>query len=208
MFSIPSNPIMDAIEKLYDISKDAAFAEATYCNNKNEISLLKDFWDCNEEKAVIMALLVQSHFEDKSVSINELLTYTDSKTSIAPYVVNQLTYFIDNKCIMPIKDLKLYPLTSLSISNSIINSVINQEKFNIVNPQIDTSFKLLQQFQIKLNDRINRRITYDEFVNWTFTLVNDNSSIELDDFIIKSNMDAISTSHFVYACNRYYNGLI
>ena len=45
MFSIPSNPIMDAIEKLYDISKDAAFAESTYCNNKNEISLLLDFWD-------------------------------------------------------------------------------------------------------------------------------------------------------------------
>jgi hypothetical protein len=34
---------MDAIEKLYDISKDAAFAEATYCNNKNEVDLLKDF---------------------------------------------------------------------------------------------------------------------------------------------------------------------
>ena len=84
MFSIPSNPIMDAIEKLYDISKDAAFSESTYCNNKNEVDLLKDFWDCNEEQAVIMALLVQSHFEDKSVSINELLTYTDSKTSIAP----------------------------------------------------------------------------------------------------------------------------
>ena len=206
MFSIPSNPIMDAIEKLYDISKDAAFAETTYCNNKNEVDLLKDFWDCNEEQAVFMALLVQSYFEDKPVSINELLTYTDSKTSIAPYVVNQLTYFIENKCVTPIKDLKLHPLTSLSISNSIINSVINQEKYIIVNPQLDTSFKLLQQFQIKLIDRINRRITYDEFVNWTFTLVNVNSSIELADFIIKSNMDAISTSHFVYACNRYYNG--
>ena len=91
IISIPSNPIMDAIEKLNDISKDAGFAEATYCNNKNEVYLLKDFWDCNEEQAA----------------------------SIAPYVYNQLTYFIYNKCIAPIKDLKLYSLTSLSISNSI-----------------------------------------------------------------------------------------
>ena len=99
-------------------------------------------------------MLVQIYFEDKSVNINLILTNTDSKTSIAPYVYNQLTYFIYYKCVAPIKDLKLHPLTSLSISNSIINSVIKQEKYKIVDPQIDTSFKLLQQFQIKLNDRI------------------------------------------------------
>jgi peroxiredoxin len=60
MFSIPSNPIMDAIEKLYDISKDAAFAEATYCNNKNEVDLLKDFFThvtTNNYKVLILNLL-------------------------------------------------------------------------------------------------------------------------------------------------------
>ena len=206
MFSFPSNPIMESIEKLYDISKDSLLAEIIYSGHLNKVAILKEFWDCTDEQAILLSILVQSYFENKSISTGEILDYTDLTTSAAPYINNQLHFFIEKKWITPSKDLKLHPLSSFTISNNVIKSVLSQEKLKVVQTEIDSSFKLLQQFQNKLSERVNRIITYAAFTKWTFELIENNTKVELAEFIVKSKMDQITATHFIYACNRYYNG--
>lgn len=205
-FTPSQNPVLDAIEKIYDSAKDSCLKAEQFENTKNEIELLSNFFNATDEQSVILALLIQSQFENSNCSIKELLTYLDLRTSNALMLNEILAPLVARDWMSPKKDPKLYPLTDYQLTIKLIRSVLTGKMENFDSPEIKTSFQLITRFQSKIADRSSHRITYKQFIEWTADLINNHPNIELADFIIKMNMQPEDATHFMFICLQHYLG--
>jgi hypothetical protein len=205
-FTPSQNTVLDAIEKIYDAVKDSCLRTEQLEVCKNEIELLSNFFNATDEQSVLLALLIQSQFENNSSSIKELLSYLDLRTSNALMLNEILAPIVAREWIAPKKDAKMYPLTEYQITNKLIRSVLTGKMENFETPEIKNSFQLLSRFQIKLAERTNNRINYKQFIQCTVDLIHNNPQIDLADFIIKMNMQPEDIIQFMYLCLQHYLG--
>ena len=205
-FSQPTNSILDAIEKIYDNTKDSGLKEQPLVDCCQQISTLTNFLNCTDEQAIILSLMIQGHLENGTVSTKAMLEHADLRTSSALYINQVLIPLVEKEWVTPKKDVKYYPLTEYFINNKLLRSVLT-EKLEITNTiKIENSFQLISYFQTKLIERINRRISYDDFIKWTYELIKSYSNIDLADFILKINMTPEDATHYIYICSQYYLG--
>ena len=205
-FTPSQNPVLDAIEKIYDSAKESCLKAEQLETCKNEIELLSNFFNATDEQTVIIALLIQSQFENSNCSIKELLTYLDLRTSNALMLNEILAPIVARDWMAPKKDPKLYPLTDYQLTIKLIRSVLSGKMENFDSPEIKTSFQLITRFQSKIADRSSHRITYKQFIQWTADLINSNPKIELAEFIINMNMQPEDATHFMFICLQHYLG--
>jgi AAA+ superfamily predicted ATPase len=205
-FNPSQNPVLDAIEKIYDATKDSCLKTEQLDTCKNEIELLSNFFNATDEQVVLLALMIQSQFEDNNCSIKELLSHLDLRTSSALMLNEILIPIVNREWIAPKKDAKLYPLTEYQLTNKLIRSVLTGKMENFETPEIKNSFQLLSRFQLKLAERTNNRINYKQFIQCTFDLIQNNPQIDLSDFIIKMNMQPEDIIQFMYLCLQHYLG--
>ena len=205
-FNQTTNSILDAIEKIYDLTKDSVMKELPLENCSPYISILTDFLECNPEQAVLLSIMIQTHLENGTVSTKEILEHTDLRTSSALYINQVLIPLVTKEWITPKKDVKSYPLTEYFINNKLIRSVLTG-KLEITNTvKIENSFQLITYFQTKLVERNNKRISYNDFIKWTYEMIKAHSNIEIADFILKMNMSPEDATHYIYSCSQYYLG--
>jgi hypothetical protein len=205
-FNQTTNPILDAIEKIYDTTKDSVLAEAMLADCKEHINSVCNFLECDEEQAVLLSIMIQSQLENNNVSTKEILTHADLRTSSALYINQILTPLAEREWIAPKKDVKNYPLTEYIINTKLIRSVLSGKMEMNNEVKIENSFQLITHFQTKLAERYNKRISFNHFIEWTMDLINSYSSIELADFILRMNMSPEDATYFMYNCSRFYIG--
>ncbi len=210
MFNInqSNNNVLDAIEEIYNISKDSllTFDLSKETKLSTWLDTLKSFFECDEEQAILLAIMIQSNLENNNVSIKEIIDHANLKTSASIYINNVLAPLVKLEWISPKKDVKYYPLTEYNISNKLIRSVLTGKLEMNNEVKIENSFQLLAHFQMRLGEKNHKRISYAEFIKWTNELLNTHASIELSDFILKMNMPEDDATHFMYACSRFYTG--
>lgn len=205
-FNQTKNPILDAVEKIYDATKDSAFKQDVFDTCNNSIEIVASFLMCTNEQAVILAIIFQSEIENDIFTIKGLLEHVDLKTSSAININEILIPMVEKEWVTPKKDPKLYPLTEYFVNNKFVRSILTGKLQKIDSEKITTSFQLLSQFQKKLTDRNNRRISYNQLIEWTNELISKNPDIDLADFILKMKMNPLDATHFMYACLQHYNG--
>lgn len=205
-FSPSQNPVLDAIEKIYDAAKDSCLKTDQLDTCKNEIELLSNYFNATDQQSVILALLIQSNFENNNCSIKELLSYLDLRTSSALMLNEILAPIVAREWIAPKKDAKLYPLTEYQLTTKMIRSVLTGKMESFELPEIKTSFQLITRFQLKLGERSGNRITYKQFIQWTADLITNNAQIDLAAFILKMNMQPEDATHFMFMCMQHYLG--
>lgn len=205
-FNQSKNSVLDAIEKIYDSTKDSSLNKSYLENCSKQISNVCNFLKCEQEEAILLSILIQLNLENGNVSTKDILEHTGLRASSALYLNQVLIPLVENGWIEPKKEVKNYPLTEYFINPKLTSSVLTGE-FNINNEiKIENSFQLISCFQKKLSSRIAKRISYNDFISWTFELINENATVELADFILKSKMSAEECTHFMYLCSRYYIG--
>lgn len=206
-FEQPQNPVLDAIEKTYDLVKDSLLKSHTFINNKTELSTITDFLSCTDEQAVILSILIQSQLNEGHCSIKEVLLHVNLKISHAIYINELLQPLVKREWLKPKKDATLFPLTEYLLSKKLITAVLlnKMEKWETL--KIENSFQLLAEFQNVTHDRVNKRITYTQFIETTGALINNYKNIELAAFIIQSKMPVQDAAHFMFICLQYYSGV-
>ena len=205
-FNQTANPILDAVEKIYDATKDSAFKQEIFDTCNSSIEVVASFLMCTHEQAVILSIIFQSEIENDIFTIKGLLEHVDLKTSSAININEILIPMVEKEWVTPKKDPKLYPLTEYFVNNKFVRSILTGKLQKIDSEKITTSFQLLSQFQKKLTDRNNRRISYNQLIEWTNELISKNPDIDLADFILKMKMNPLDATHFMYACLQHYNG--
>lgn len=205
-FNQSNNQVLDAIEKIYDLLKGSALKTECLEKCKTEIESTSKFFNCTDQEAVILGILVQSYFENGNCSVKELLSHLDLRTSSALLINDILSPIVEREWISPKKDVKMNPLSEYILSNKFTRSVLNGKMESFEPVTIKNSFQLLTHYQNKLIERNNKRITYTQLLDWTIDLINKYSHIELADFILKANMKAMEATHFMYACLQHYLG--
>ncbi len=205
-FNQTTNPIIDAIEKIYDTTKDSVLAENALTDCKEYIKTVYNFLECDEEQAVLLSIMIQSQLENNNVSTKEILSHADLRTSSALSINQILNPLVEKEWIAPKKDVKNYPLTEYIINTKLIRSVLSGKMEMNKDVKIENSFQLITHFQTKLSERYNKRISYNHFIEWTMEMINSYSSIELADFILKMKMNPEDATYFMYNCSRFYIG--
>lgn len=205
-FNHNANPVLDAIEKIYDLTKNSSIAEQTIKDCSQQISIVAEFFECLNEQAVLLSIMIQSQLENEPVSTKRILEHTDLRTSNALYINEVLSPLVEKEWINPKKDLKFHPLSEYTINNKIIRSVLTGKMEMNNEVKIENSFQLISHFQSKLSERGNRRISYNDFIKWTYEMVQANSCIELAAFTIQLKMSPEDTTYFLYVCSQFYFG--
>lgn len=206
-FSSSANITMDAVEKIYDRTKGSALNTITLQDCEAEIKLISKLFGCSEEQAVLLSILVQSHFENNTVSTKEILDHADLKTSAAAGINTILAPLVEKEWISAEKDVNIHPLTQYQISNELIKTIITEKLVIKKEITIDNSFQLITCFQSKLAKRCSRKINYNFFIENTYQLIQDNDGIELSDFILKLKMNPEETALYMYLCSKFFLGI-
>ena len=199
------NPIISAIEKIYNQTKDSALAEGTLNGCLDSVNILCEFFQCSEEQAILLSIMIHIKFENNEVSIQDILKHTDLKISHALYLNQVLSPLVQKDWISPKQNVANYPLSRYNVNMKLIRSVLSQKmELNEVF-KIENSFQLINHFHSILSTRHTKHLKFDDFVNSVNELINHNPSIDLSDFILKSNMSKEDVVYFMYNCYKYYN---
>lgn len=205
-FKQPEYPVLDAIEKIYTLVKESSLKAETLSVAETELGILTHFFECTEEQAIILSVLILSKLTEGNCSIKDLLTHMSLKTSHALYFNELLHPFTAKGWLSPVKNVNLYPLTEYSIHSKLMRSVLTGKLEVWETSRIETSYDLLIHFQKKIKNKKNEFIGYQEFIEITNSLIYEYKNIELADFIIQMQMKPEDTLLFMIICLQYYSG--
>lgn len=206
-FNHPANNVLDAIETIFNVTCRSSLKTDNLNTCKKEITQLAEFLKCDENQAVIMAIIIESQIESGNFSIKGLLEHVDLKISTALQINELLKPLVENDWIAPEKDPNTYPLTEYSVNTKLLRSVMSGNLQHMEKEIITNSFQLLTKFNKKLKDRNNRKITYEQIIEGTNELILSNSHIDLAAFILQNNMSSLDITLFMYACWQHYSGV-
>ena len=184
-FHSNENPILDATESIYESAQYSTLHEKTIYNLSAEIITVANFLGCSKQQAVLLSIMIHIHFKDDDVSMKNMLDYIGLSKSDAFTINKLLIPLVEKQWITPKQNIRSNPFTEYSINYQLIRSVLKGQLEINEDVTIENSYQLIVHFKKKLNDRINNRITYKQFIKWTCELVLDNQGIDLSLFINK-----------------------
>ena len=198
------NPIIEAVQQIYLQTKNSALSETRLENCSSSISTLSCFFECTDEQAVLLAILLQLKIENSDVSIKDIINHADLTISHASYINNVLSSLVDKDWLCPKQNVLNFPLTRYSINLKLVRSVLLGSLEINDSSKIENSYQLLNQFKALVGNRHSKFITYESFIDAVTDLISTNSAIDLSDFILKRSLSKYDTAYFMYHCSRYY----
>jgi ABC-type dipeptide/oligopeptide/nickel transport system ATPase subunit len=205
-FHSNENPILDATESIYESAQYSSLHEKTIYNLSAEIITVANFLGCSKQQAVLLSIMIHIHFKDEHVSMKTMLDYIGLSKSDAFTINKLLIPLVEKQWITSKQNIRSNPFTEYTINNKLIRSVLKGKLEMNEDVTIENSYQLIMHFKKKLNDRINNRITYKQFIKWTCELVLDNQCIELSLFINKLKVSSEDKAYFLYVCTQFYYG--
>jgi DNA-binding Xre family transcriptional regulator len=205
-FTPKENPTLNAIETIYERTRQSSFKEKSMQACASEIATVADFFGCSHEEAVMLSIMIQCQLENESISTKGILEHAGLKKSNALSINQVLQPLVQKEWISPKRDLQMNPLTEYTIQAKLIRSVWKGKLDRQPEPKMEHSSQIIIQFKSKLQERIDKRITYKGFLKSAHELVQKNSSVELCAFISQLQLSTEDTAYFLYVCCQFYYG--
>lgn len=207
-FDQSTNPVLDGIKKLFDDLQGSKLTDEVIKSKMEEITILRDFFRCEDDQAVILGLLCQMHYNNEQPSVKEIIEHLGLNTSAAPVINKLLSIFVEREWIYSKQDLLIFPLTEYVVSANFIRCITTMDWKYMEEKPLKNSFDLLHRFNKKCKDRSARRISYDNLITYTYELVKENLHIELASFIMDEEMKPEEATYYLAICYQYFRGYL
>jgi hypothetical protein len=99
------NPLLDSLEKVHKIAEGSELRPEKLADCQSDIEVIRDFFRCSEQQAVLLALLLRRHYHNEEPAVEDLLEHAGLKLSAAIHVHRLLKEFTE-----PYKDKKFNEL--------------------------------------------------------------------------------------------------
>lgn len=197
---------LEAIEDLYELTNGSALDPLVLAEAKQEIKLLADFFQCDEEQAVILSLLVLKEMRDGFSSISCIVDHAGLKISQSIYLNKILSLFVDRGWIQPKHNPDLYPLTKYSISDSLIHYVSSGVWQTLEDKKESSPFDILERLQKAHDQRENSPDAYQNFCRNIHPFIAQYSTNPVCIFLANSGLSQEESIQFLFICLQHYTG--
>jgi hypothetical protein len=200
------NPLLDSLEKVHKIAEGSELRPEKLADCQSDIEVIRDFFRCSEQQAVLLALLLLRHYHNEEPTVEDLLEHAGLKLSAAIHVHRLLKEFVDKEWMKPKQDTRYFPLSNYKFSSKFLHCVTTGDWSHLEAKPINNSFELIERFGKNLEVRKLREMTYSKFQDATRKLLNDNIKLPICEFIHGSDLKPFDTLVFLTMCYRHYCG--
>lgn len=197
-FSPAANPLLDALDKAHALLKDSALNPETLSQLQPELHTIQTFFEAEPEATLFLALLVREQLDNKEPSVAGLISHLDLRISAATRMHQLLAPFVKKEWIRPQEDPRYYPNTIYRINKLLIQAVCNMSWKGFRKKDVRNSWDLISSFGKILQDRRDRLIPYDQFVEETYCLISLHEKIEVADFILQLDLEPSEAAEYLY----------
>jgi len=205
-FSQSPSPLFDDIDLLYAASEASEFQVDRLSHCVDACMRVSEFFDCNQQQAVILAWLLRRHFYDEELATLDLIFHIGLRPSSIIHINKLLKEFIEKEWIKPKEDTRYHPFTTYKINDHFIQTVITGDYSHLKPKRIKTVYELLDQVGVLLAARKNNELSYDQLKSKTKKLVHTQRKFELCQFIKNVKMSETELLFFITFCYKHYTG--
>jgi len=205
-FQESPNYILDAIEKIYNVSEESHLNPEKLLGCQKEIEDFSIFFNCHPQAAILLAILLRQHYQNEEPSVRDLIEHTRLKGSATVYINRLLDDFVKRNWIKPKQDIRYFPYTNYKFYHHFIHSVTTCDLSHLESKPIKSSFDLLYRFSKTLKERKTNEIQYEKLLEYTESLLSENKQLHICDFIQKLRPEPLEAVLFLSICYRHYKG--
>jgi hypothetical protein len=205
-FTVSPNSLLDSFEKIYKTCEDSELKQEQLIECQKDIENICQFFNCSEQEALVMSILLRMHYHSDEPSVEELLKHTSLKISSAIYINQLLKPFTERGWIKPVKNVLLFPLTNYKLSARFIRCVTNADWSLMELKTATNSFNLIETYGKLLAERKVGDMSYSKFQESTQDLINKNKILPIVSFMNNLKMSLFDSMVFLNMCSRSYKG--
>jgi AAA+ superfamily predicted ATPase len=205
-FNVSANPVLDAIEAIFNASESSGFHTDKLESCKDEIRIVSEFFNADNQQAVVLAALLGLHFNGDDTNMKVLLNHARLKLSASIYIQELLKPFIEAEWIRTQASSRYHPLANFTISTQLLNCVMAKNWNKMGKKPCQTSFDVLKEFGKSLKERRAREISYDKLVEKAESLLQTSDSTPICEFTKGKNLDSFSKAMFLTMCYNHVSG--
>jgi AAA+ superfamily predicted ATPase len=205
-FNQSANPLLDAIEAIFNASESSEFQLDKLEKCKDDIKVVTEFFNADPLQAVAIAALLGLHFNGDDTNMKVLLNHARLKLSASIYIQELLKPFIEAEWIRTQASSRYHPLANFTISMQLLNCVMANSWNKMGKKPCQNSFDVLKEFGKSLKERRAREISYDKLIEKAESLLQSNDSAPICDFAKSKNLDSFSKTMFLTICYNHVSG--
>lgn len=201
------NPIMISMQRVYDVTQNCLCKPKTLQIVADDLIRLSHFFNCTNDQALLFTLLIQFYIEDHRVGTKTIIDHLGIRKSRSYAINDALKVFIDREWLITPKDTNKCPFLEYRISQDIIQAVLTGVLNSKEEMPIEDSFQLMTLFDRVLEERVHKRMSYTEFIEWTDELLRKHRHIALSTYIEQLGLLPEQQIYFLYVCSEYCFGI-
>ena len=205
-FNQSANPLLDAIEAIFNASESSEFQLDKLEKCKDDIKVVTEFFNADPLQAVAIAALLGLHFNGDDTNMKVLLNHARLKLSASIYIQELLKPFIEAEWIRAQASSRYHPLANFTISTQLLNCVIANSWNKMAKKLCETSFEVLKEFGKSLKERRAGEISYNKLIEKAESLLQSSGSTPICDFAKSKNLDSFSKTMFLTICYNHVSG--
>lgn len=205
-FNQSANPLLDAIETIFNSSESSEFQLDKLDKCKNDIQVVGEFFNADPQQAVVIASLLGLHFNEEETNMKTLLNHANLKLSASIYIQELLKPFIKAEWIRAQASTRHHPLVNFTISTQLLNCVASNSWKKMVKKRCKTSFEVLKEFGKCLKERRGREISYDKLIEKTESLLKNSNTVPICAFAKTIALDSFTKAMFLTMCYNHVSG--
>ena len=205
-FNQSANPLLDAIEAIFNASESSEFQLDKLEKCKDDIKVVTEFFNADPLQAVAIAALLGLHFNGDDTNMKVLLNHARLKLSASIYIQDLLKPFIEAEWIRAQSSSRYHPLANFTISTQLLNCVMANSWTKKVKKPCETSFEVLKEFGKSLKERRAGEISYNKLIEKAESLLQSSGSTPICDFAKSKNLDSFSKTMFLTICYNHVSG--
>ncbi len=207
-FNIPANPLLDSFQKIYIELEGSSLKDEVINSCGDSINTATQFFQSKENEAILLALLLQLHFNGSAISMGQILEHVELPSSAAVYLNDLLKVFVERDWIHPQNSPQLFLKTEYEISRKLIYAVTSNDRSVLEKkreiPQ--SSFQLLELFEVEIRAKKRKKAASATLAKVSRELTERNPDLSLSKFIRKEKIQGELLPVFLKFCLDYYNG--
>jgi SpoVK/Ycf46/Vps4 family AAA+-type ATPase len=207
-FIFPANPVLEAIKLIFSQLHNSKLEDEILDQCQDSSKVTMNFFNCNEQQAILLAGLLQLYFEDKEASMEELLSHIDMPLIVAGTLNQYLDVFVKRDWIRPEKDVHLFPETRYVFSKQMIQCVMLGD-WSSMPAKEETAQnvpQLLNLFGKRLNAMKKGKTDFAFFSNQIAEMLTEHKKLSLPKFIRKQKLSKEDTCLFMHLCWQHFHG--
>ena len=189
--------ILEAVEKVHQISRDSMLILERHDTVKTEIKLISDYFQINKIQSIFLASFASLSCFEK-IELKELIDYLKvEKINLLPYI-NDIQYLVDKNILNKDSDSRILR-EDYSLNRSLLEFIVSNKKIPVelisIIPKEHTFHEFLKTLDELSNAKDDERIDYGFFVYKLKKILEDNRKFKLVNYACE-NLDPIDSFVF------------